>query len=85
MQKTEYKPNFKFRLILNGVVTLVVVVLSIISSVLIGNNTISSMFGGINFANIYAPILLCSIIWVDTLLIYIVAKVANKGEANKNK
>lgn len=85
MQKTEYKPNFKFRLILNGVVTLVVVVLSIISSVLIGNNTISSMFGGINFANIYAPMLLCSIIWVDTLLIYIVSKVANKGEANKNK
>ncbi len=86
-QKSEYKPNFKIRLIINGIVTLIVIVLSIISSVLIGNNTISSMFSSINFANIYAPILLCTIIWIDTLLTYIVAKTTTKSEpiTNKNK
>lgn len=83
-QQQEYKPNFKFSLIFNGVITLVVIVLSIISSMLVGNNTISSMFGSVNFANIYAPILLCTIIWVDTLLTFIVTKIAAKT-INSNK
>lgn len=83
-QQHEYKPNFKFRLIFDGIITLIMIVLSIISSVLVGNNTISSMFGGINFANIYAPILLCTIIWLDTLLTYIVTKLTKIDKSNKS-
>lgn len=77
-QQNEYKPKFKTRLIVAGVVTLIVITLSIICSVSTGFNTISSMFNAENFANIYAPLLLVSTIWFDILLAYIINKTIKK-------
>lgn len=77
-QQNEYKPKFKTRLIVAGVVTLIVITLSIICSVSTGFNTISSMFSAENFANIYAPLLLVSTIWFDILLAYIINKTIKK-------
>ncbi len=77
-QQNEYKPKFKTRLIIAGVVTLIVITLSIICSVSTGFNTISSMFSAENFANIYAPLLLVSTTWFDILLAYIINKIIKK-------
>ncbi len=77
-QQNDYKPKFKTHLIVAGVVTLIVITLSIIYSVSTGFNTISSMFSAENFANIYAPLLLVSTIWFDILLAYIINKTIKK-------
>ena len=76
--KTEYKLNLKLRLIINSTLLLAVIVVSIISSIFTGFNTISSMFGSSNFANIYAPVLLTSSIFIDLLIAHLFKKVIDK-------
>ncbi len=80
LQNNSFKPNFKLHLICNSVITLVVIVLAVISSILVGNNTIYRMFSSVNFANLYAPILLTTIIWFDLLLAYVQHKIVFKTD-----
>lgn len=74
VQNENYSVKLKQRIILASAITLLVVVISVISSISIGNNTISSIFSSNNFANLYAPILIVSPIWIDLLAVYIVNK-----------
>lgn len=76
--KTEYKPNFKLRLIINSTLLLIVIIASIMSSMFTGFNTVSSMFSVNNFANIYAPVLLTSSIFIDLLIAYLFKKMIDK-------
>lgn len=73
-QQNGYHPNLKFRLIFAIVITLVVLTLSIIASIMSGFNTITIMFSALNFANIYAPILLTTGVWLDLLSTYCLKK-----------
>lgn len=74
VQNGNYSVKLKQRTILAAAITLLVVVISVISSISIGNNTISSIFSSGNFANLYAPILIVTPIWIDLLAVYMVNK-----------
>lgn len=78
IQNGSYSPKLKQRIIAAAAVTLLVIVIAVISSISIGNNTISSMFSSLNFANIYAPILMISPIWIDLIGVYSISKLSNK-------
>ena len=74
VQNGNYSVKLKQRTILAAAITLLVVVISVISSISIGNNTLSSIFSSGNFANLYAPILIVTPIWIDLLAVYMVNK-----------
>ena len=74
VQNGNYSVKLKQRIIIAAAITLLVVVISVISSISIGNNTISSIFSSSNFANLYAPILIVTPIWIDLLAVYMVNK-----------
>ena len=77
-QKDTYKAKIKNRIFIGLTIMLVVLVISIITSIKLDKNSLSTMFGFNNFANLYAPILLSLIYFIDLLYCSILTKKINK-------
>ncbi len=74
LQTSEIKIDFKKRLIIASVVEILVLVLSLIVSIATGHNSFVKIFGMRNFANLYAPILITSCIYLDILFTFVFIK-----------
>jgi len=66
-QETKFNYKFKLRVLIGFALVLSVFLACIIVNICIGKNTINVMLHANNFANIYAPILLASVYFIDLL------------------
>ena len=71
LQNNKYEPDLKKQLYISLAIELFIIVVCIIVNINIGNNSIQKMFSITNFANLYAPIILSTVIFADILFAYI--------------
>ena len=74
LQNNKYEPDLKKQLYISLAIELFIIVVCIIVNINIGNNSIQKMFSITNFANLYAPIILSTVIFADILFAYIFMK-----------
>lgn len=74
----KFKNDLKKPAIIMLAIELVVIIVCIIVNINIGNNTMSELFSARNFANLYAPLLLSTTMFIDLLFNYIFMKKLNK-------
>lgn len=73
-QKTPYHPSYKTHLIIAFAVLVVLFATSLIVSAKSGMNSLTQIFGGNNFSNMYAPLLVATTPFVDLLVVYLLNK-----------
>lgn len=73
-QQTTYQGKYKLRLIIGSAIILAVMILSIIVSIKSGKNTITMILSAGNFANLYAPVLITSIYFIDIFYTFLFTK-----------
>lgn len=78
-QQNTYQPKYKQRLIIGSAFILAVAILSIIFSVNMGKNTLSSILSLSNFASFYAPIFITSIYFIDIFYSFLFTKKINRS------
>ena len=74
LQNNKYEPDLKKQLYISLAIELFIIIVCIIVNINIGNNSIQKMFSISNFANLYAPIILSTVIFADILFAYIFMK-----------
>ena len=74
LQNNKYEPDLKKQLYISLAIELFIIIICIIVNINIGNNSIQKMFSITNFANLYAPIILSTVIFADILFAYIFMK-----------
>lgn len=74
----KFKNDLKKPAIIMLAIELVIIIVCIIVNINIGNNTMTELFSIHNFANLYAPLLLSTTMFIDLLFNYIFMKRLNK-------
>lgn len=78
LQNNKYDPDLKKQLYISLAIEFLIIVVCVIVNVNIGNNTLDSMFSINNFANLYAPILLSTVMFADIIFAYLFIKKSRK-------
>ena len=78
LQNNKYDPDLKKQLYISLAIEFLIIVVCVIVNVNIGNNTLDSMFSINNFANLYAPILLSTVMFADIIFAYLFIKKSKK-------
>ncbi len=74
LQNNKYEPDLKKQLYISLAIELLIITICIIVNINIGNNSIQKMFSLSNFANLYAPIIMSTVIFADILFGFIFMK-----------
>ena len=77
-QNTAYNSKTKLKLYVGMIIILVVLVLSVVISISIGKNTIGAILSFKNFANLYAPLILTTIYFLDVLYNHLICSKINQ-------
>lgn len=77
-KRIDYNPNTKLKICMSIALILAVTILSIILNLTTLNLSLANMFKFNNFENVYAPLLITSVIFLDTLFNHILLSKINK-------
>ena len=78
LQNNKYNPDLKKQLYISLAIEFLIIVICVIININIGNNTLDSMFSINNFANLYAPIILSTVMFADIVFTYLFIKRSKK-------